>query len=632
MKVVDKSTGLGIVNLTANSDAVAPLEDGYAYDDNGIPFWFMKDRTYNFSIDTVAEDNSYFNITSLIEPDGPWKPSWRPTGTELEHNIYNYTLHGNTSITFNILTAEEINFSYYFTSFYDYDGPNEIYYGENMLFWVNFTYTKDNGVTWSIVSNPNAKCTLKIKLADSEDVIFSEVISNINNGNYSIIFNAGNLDVPAGQNQEYYTIEMHGTHPIYDDPDIVSFLVKVKAIPTTFDVINYENRQILPERIYHSTFGQLLNISIKYYETGGTQQALLEAIVNYESLKFGSDALITDPTYSDYYYASIDTSLAEAIGIYTLSVNVSLENHTTHIFLISINIGKRPTTLNGQSGLVYINEKVWIEDPYLITFSFRDSLSTELEGELNLAIYSWQELDEQGNLIPGESGSGVIIENEDKTHTLNFNTEHLSSGFYQLYATFQKNNYEEKYALISLEIRLREFDSDLSATDLEDGQVNVVQGDEVEFELELIDETRNIPLTGAIVVLELGDEDYEFDEEEPGVYTYTFKTENIEAYFASKTFTGEIHISKANFTSDEIDITIVVQMEEIFDGMPSFYFIMILSLIIGVTGSLVSYRIIQQARIPRHIKKIRKIKKKIKSEKPITEDYSIPTAEQMLVK
>ena len=155
----------------------------------------------------------------------------------------------------------------------------------------------------------------------------------------------------------------------------------------------------------------------------------------------------------------------------------------------------------------------------------------------------------------------------------------------------------------------------------------------VKLEIELLDETRgNIPLTGAKVVLDIGGEEYEFDEDDPGIYTYTFDTEEFEAFFTSQTLTGEISIKKVNFTSEEIDITIVVEMEEISEGVPTFYFIMVVAAITAVVGSLVSYRIIQQARIPKHVKRLREVKKKIKARDSIPKSLLVPSKEEFIVK
>ncbi|MBA7578978.1 hypothetical protein ES708_20844 [subsurface metagenome] len=73
-------------------------------------------------------------------------------------------------------------------------------------------------------------------------------------------------------------------------------------------------------------------------------------------------------------------------------------------------------------------------------------------------------------------------------------------------------------------------------------------------------------------------------------------------------------------------------MEELFPGMPVFYFILITAAIVGIAGSLITYRVIQQARIPKFVKKIRKVKSTIKSKKTISESYAIKTKEQMMLK
>ena len=75
----------------------------------------------------------------------------------------------------------------------------------------------------------------------------------------------------------------------------------------------------------------------------------------------------------------------------------------------------------------------------------------------------------------------------------------------------------------------------------------------------------------------------------------------------------------------------MITLEEVFDGMPTFYFIMILSTISAVVGSLVGYRIIQQARIPKFVKKIRAVKKSIKSRSSVPL-ISIPTKNDMILK
>ena len=105
-----------------------------------------------------------------------------------------------------------------------------------------------------------------------------------------------------------------------------------------------------------------------------------------------------------------------------------------------------------------------------------------------------------------------------------------------------------------------------------------------------------------------------------------------EAFTTSKTLSGEIVIEKTNYKTETIPITIEIKMSEIFPGMPTFYFILLVVSIIGILGSIVAYRVIQQARIPKHVKRIRKVKGIIKSKRKITEIISVTSKAEMIAK
>jgi uncharacterized protein with ACT and thioredoxin-like domain len=266
-------------------------------------------------------------------------------------------------------------------------------------------------------------------------------------------------------------------------------------------------------------------------------------------------------------------------------------------------------------------------------FTYSDANTLETIGDLTIATYIWQELYENGSIIPGRDGSGTLIQYENKTYALDFNTEHQQVGFYYLFVTLQKENYETKSALINLEMVLREFEVEISIENLVGNQVNVIHGNSAIFEINLHDITRgNIQLENATVTLIIGGSEYVFNETSPGTYSFTFETEAIEAFFAPNLLSGTIRVQKVNFTSQDIRIVVNVQMEEIFPGMPMFYFILITAAIIGIAGSLITYRVIQQARIPKFVKKIRKVKNTIKSKKSISESYAIKTKEHMMLK
>ncbi|GAH55321.1 unnamed protein product, partial [marine sediment metagenome] len=280
---------------------------------------------------------------------------------------------------------------------------------------------------------------------------------------------------------------------------------------------------------------------------------------------------------------TINTSDAQSTGLKIINVIASFENYTTQSnFLIYLTILERKTDLNGQSELVYLNPKVWVQDAHNFIFTYSDANTLEILGDLTIATYIWQELNESGGIIPGRDGSGTLIQGEDKTYTLDFNTEHQQVGFYYLYVTLQKENYETKSALINLEIVLREFKVEISVENLVGNQVNVIHGDSASFEINLQDITRgNIPLENATVTLSIGGSEYNFTETSPGIYSLTFETEVIEAFFAPNLLSGIIRVQLVNFTSQEIRIVINVQMEELFPGMPVFYFILITAAIVG---------------------------------------------------
>ncbi|GAG99337.1 unnamed protein product, partial [marine sediment metagenome] len=115
-------------------------------------------------------------------------------------------------------------------------------------------------------------------------------------------------------------------------------------------------------------------------------------------------------------------------------------------------------------------------------------------------------------------------------------------------------------------------------------------------------------------------------------YELIFPTENIDAFFMQNVLLGDIEISKDDFVTETISITVVVEMTEIFPGFPMFWFIMLVGAIVAVVGSLVAYRTIQQARIPTFVKKVREMSKNIKGRKSISDSLLYPSKDEVIVK
>jgi len=621
VKIFDNQTGQSITNIISDSD-----RDGYAYGQiNDIPFWFFKDRVYNFSIDIVNITNADFNVT-LLSPDNQWKPTDK-NGVQ----FYNYTFYGVASITFNVIFTQTLNITNYDTAFFNSSGTLEAYWGEELTYSVIFNYTVDNGNTWHAITNPSATCTLYVREIGSQvNLKIKNMGAGSGPGNFSITFNSNELS--AGGTYKLYYVIIKGLYPGYPEPSPENFIVKVKSVPTNLSAHDYVTRIEVTDKTFSAHFNELLSISLKYYiEESGT--SLEDATLKYSWLGLNQINIYSDPLDSTYFTFTINTSDALSTGLKIISITASYENYSTYLISLFVDIEERETNLNGKSELLYLNPKVYVQNATNFVFTYADTNTLEVLGDLTVASYIWQELYENGTIISGRDGSGSLIQNMDNTYTLNFNTQLKQVGFYFLYVTLHKDNYEIKTALINLEIILREFDVDVDITNLVGNQVNIVQGKSVSMEISLTDKTRGyIPLENAVVYLSIGGAHHNFNETSPGIYSLVFNTINIDAFFAPNLLAGLIYITKDNFTSQQVRININVQMEELFPGMPTFYFILIAAAVIGVAGSIITYRVVQQARIPKFVKKIRKVKSIIKSKKKITESLAAKTKEEMMVK
>ncbi|MFX0036940.1 MAG: hypothetical protein ACFE9I_15020, partial [Candidatus Hermodarchaeota archaeon] len=316
----------------------------------------------------------------------------------------------------------------------------------------------------------------------------------------------------------------------------------------------------------------------------------------------------------EYYLQTINTSLLDADD-YIISFTVIKEHYipaTKNLDLIVLN---RLTMINGSSEFFKQIETIYIQDAVNFTFLYTDAIKGTKITNLGSQYYIWEQYDSVGNVIA--SGQGTLIPTVDNLYILDFNTETLTIGEYLLIITLGKNNYDHKNAIISLSINKRIIDYLLN-----DGinQINVKKGETVTLRLELTDPTKgNIPLMNAAVLMTIGGVEYEFEELANGTYIYNFPTGNIDAFFTSKTLTGKINITREDYISEEFRITIVVEIEEIFPGMPTFYFILIISAIIAVVGSIATYRIYKSATTPTFVKKARRMQKAIKGGNVISE-------------
>ena len=602
--------GKSIVNLTT-------AEDGFAYghQNNDIGFWYLGGHPYNFTLEFFGLKKN-FNVTETSPPQ--WMPS-DPT----DH--YNYTLQQNSSILFNLI----INQDDYVTSFIESSGDNIATWGQSISYTVNFSYSTDGGGSWDPITLPE-DITATIKDFDGVSVS-SKPMTELGNGYFTVDFNSNILS--AGDSLMTYTVEITGSKTGYSDPIPETFLLQVNAIQTDISMHNWSNPvQTLTEVSQY--YNELTNVMVSYYIAGSPESKLNGAKLSY-TWDYGSGSDIgEDPMHSGYYTFELNTSSAPSTAKYGIDISLSLENYTTKNFVAYIDILPRSTVLNGTTTLKHITENVWIHDAYNFIFEYNDTTGTEnlRVGDLETAFYYWYKIDVNGTPIGSPSPKINLNLTADNLYVLDFDTETRDIGDYAIFITLQKNNYEARNAFINLAINKRTISYTLTATNLEGSQINVVKGRDIIITLNLKDISKNLAdLTNGTVILTIDDVPYTFVENESGIYELIFSTTDIDAFFISQIFSGKITISKSDYISIEIPIMIVVGMEEIFPGIPLFYFILIAGACAISIGGIVGYKAIQYSRIPEFTKKVNKMKKAIKSNKTISESLATETKLEYMV-
>ncbi|MFW9942161.1 MAG: hypothetical protein ACFFFT_14075 [Candidatus Thorarchaeota archaeon] len=336
------------------------------------------------------------------------------------------------------------------TQFEDIIYDDEVIWADNITFSLNFTYTEDNGMTWNPVLDPNAYCNITIEEVGSTTVLISSNMTPLGDGIFFKAVNSSKLS--AGGDKKYYDVIFEGYCPGYPEPSPTVILISINAIPTKISAHNYSTLDELPDKTYTTYYNELINITVKYCNNeSGTP--LDNAHLTYQWLGLSPIDIFADPVNLGFYTFTINTSDAQNTGIKVISITAAYENYTTlSNFIVYLIILSRSTTLNGETGLVYINSELWVQEAHNFTFTYLDAISNETIGDLSTATYDWEELYENGTKVPGSYGSGNLIQNINKTYTLDFKTELRRVGYYFLYVTLKKDNYIQKNSFINLEI------------------------------------------------------------------------------------------------------------------------------------------------------------------------------------
>lgn len=620
------------VRLTVNgtNDIVTELktnENGTAYGKTNteLLFWYKRGWTYNITLWIVsAQFNFKLNYSDqFFNPDKAPQPE------------YNYTLTSASTIIFEIA----LNFQDYITKLENVTlgGGNIVFRGQMMTFSANFS-SSDNGLAGPWIGDVGTSSLVTCFIKSIElgyPTLYYKEMNPLGNGNFTVDIDSTLFS--AGDYGKSYLAVISGEKEGYRKAEDVSFIFTITPIPTGMTIHNYTTLSIIPTNEVSQYYNELINITLRYYD------ANLDASLTAETFTYdwdyGSGSVNPDPMNPGYYTIEIDTGDATNVGKYRIEVTAGRENYSKiENFGFYLNILSRPTTINGKEGILYLSQNIYIFKELNLTFEYVDAMSLNYISHLDEMSYLLQKLDENGDPIPGTSEIGTLTEGVD-VFILDLDTETREDGEYSIIVTLDKMNWDYKIAIISLTIMKREFAIDLPEPPFAGSKIEIASGASLSFTLTLTDPNNetfpNAPVRGADILLTIGNRNFSItngDIIDNNDGTYTISTTAIaNAFFMPQTFTATLTIEKQYFSTSSTGITVVVKMQEIF-GMPTFYFLMIVGAVVAVAGSLVTYRMIQRARIPTFVKKAREMKKNIKGKKSISESLLYPTKDEYIVK
>ncbi|MFX1532211.1 MAG: DUF2341 domain-containing protein, partial [Promethearchaeota archaeon] len=627
---------LGVwTGITLNVDKESPT-----YDNN---FEFIISGTFNNTIDIIADayfirndlniQYAKFNISDTIALASESEGWVIKNITFIIQNCYNTAtwqkVNLSTLTNLNISTADGFKYSLHSG---DENGNGVLIIDDKII------YPLDNQYLFSVESNPNVIFDAIIKVEHIqvfyqnkhiETINISYVQENVpNGGTYQ-------LSLTNDWDEKYAVLLISGINNKTKTFSPSEVAMNITIGGQTYTVVN-----TLPGQGIFSLNGfNKDSLYLASIETNQPVNFTLSFKISY--LRTVTYAALGTVTYViqgspdifgvvDYYPSlgefllSIDTSLVDA-DYYTIIFEVFKENYKITSKDLDFVIMNRLTLINGDSKIYRELEFIYVKDARNFTFLYTDALTGSRITDLTTQSFRWEKYDIDGNVTA--NGEGTLIQEDDGSLVLDFNSEIRAVGDYLLIVNLEKANYEYKIAMILLTIKTR-FLSYSLGSNFKNYQISVVEGHTIPIQINLTDPTRGgIPLLNASVRLIIRDNIYQFNESSNGTYIFNYRTSNINAFFSSKTLTGIINITREDYFSEEFLITITVEMEEIFPGMPTFYFLLIIFAILATVGSIVGYRVYKYATIPTFVKNIRQMQKEIKSKRNISESLLYQTKE-----
>jgi len=488
--------------------------------------------------------------------------------------------------------------------------------GQVIYLWVNYSYTENNtnpkGMEEPLLVTMDLKDGTRV--INQNPLIFSP---GTGAGNYSITFDTSQPIEMGGElwlSSVSYTVLITASKPGFDTA-FNSTEITLLDIPTRLSANESKSYANWQEQL-------IFDVHLEY-DDSGVWSDLDNAQITYYVFQapeiFGT---LTWYGYGGLYKFEVDSTDFLGTGEYDLIISAILQNYEPKTISHEITILEIRTLLN-DSISVFQSENVYFGETEVFYFNYTEATSGIGLSGAETASFDWEKQDALGNRIGG--GYDVPLTNvQDGIYALDFDTETLDIATYIFDITIKKDNYEDRRATLYLYITNRDF------TPIEKRKYEVVSGKSLTITLNITDFKTHEQLDIDTAYVTFRGQIFNFTGS-GGIYTARI-TNIPDAFIMPETILGTITIMRENYTTLEIHITVEVLMVEIFPGMPLFYFLMIIVAVGAVAGSLVTYRYVQQRRIPTFVKKAREMRSNIKGRKSISDSLLYPSKEEYIVK
>jgi hypothetical protein len=473
--------------------------------------------------------------------------------------------------------------------------------------------TANVSVTLNNVLDPNNPILINDALltySAPRSAISSGSLTSMGNGSYTFILNS----VDFGQ-ADKYTINIIGTKSQYTISNLILYLV-IAPVPISFTT---------QQKNYTITWQDTVNISVNYmdlFRSQGISDGNVTFSVNGQAGFVGDFTSQGNGTYN-WLLNSTDFS---GVGTYTLIVNATKNQYQSQTIIFTILINPIQTFVND---IIFYREEtslnVSTSHLYFFNYSLEDN-NTMVIGAT--ASYEW----EQNGIIH----TGQLIDLQNGTYELDFNTINQPIGTYSLAIYIGKANYVTRAATLTLVIQPRPIQL-LIGNQIVSNLAQVAQGNQIILDFNLTDPVSGLPLSGASVQLIYLNETISIPEVMTGEYRYIINTTTgYNALYAAQTDSATLRIAMANYTISDFTFTISVTPPVFVIGgfaIPKI-FIYIFSMTIGAMILIyASVKGVQNARIPLILKKIEQTRKQIAGKKEISKETEKITksAEERLI-